>query len=166
MSTLQDYQIAPDKFLTLATNVLFQAVLEAPRTTAKSIFKAVDEGKRVALLDVRMEDSGDVRFELALDHSEYRGGRLNFASFRNSLAVLVASLGEKLRQQSGVQVFTEQTDGSLLFGVPGVTQDEAGQLNVLMLCADLQASAGSVLLKLQFMEPAQFVQDETEGQQA
>jgi hypothetical protein len=71
-----------------------------------------------------------------------------------------------LRQQSGVQVFTEQTDGSLLFGVPGVTQDEAGQLNVLMLCADLQASAGSVLLKLQFMEPAQFVQDETEGQQA
>jgi hypothetical protein len=169
MSRLQDYQIAPDKFLTLATNVLYQAILEAPRTTAKNIFKAIDEGKRVALVDVRMEDSGDVRFELALDHSEYRGERLNFGFFRNSLTALVGSLGEKLRQESAVPVFTEQTDGSLLFGVPGVTQDEAGQLNVLMLGADLQAGAGSALLKLQFMDPAQFVENvetaQKEGQQ-
>jgi hypothetical protein len=158
MSTLQDYKITPDKLLTIATNVLFQSVVEAPRTTAKSIYSAVGDGKRVSLVNVRMDDGGDVRFDLSLDQSEYCGERLNYGSFRNSLAALVASIGEKLQQQSKVPVFTEQTDGSLLFGVTGVTESETGQLNVLMLGADLQGSAGSVLLKLQYLNPAQFEQ--------
>lgn len=156
MSTLENYNIAPAKFLTIATNVLFKAVLEAPRTTAKNIYSAIAEGKRVALLDVKMGDDRDARFALSLDHSEYCGGRLNFGSFRNSLTVLVGSLGEKLRQEEDVPVFTEQTDGSMLFGVPGVTEDEAGQLNVLMLGVDLEGGAGTTLLKLQYLNPSQF----------
>ena len=163
MSIQQSYNIPPEKFLTIATNVLFKAVLEAPRTTAKNIYGAIGEGKRVSLLDVRMDDGGELRFDLTLDHSEYLGERLNFGSFRNSLTALVRSVGEKFQQQAEIPVFTEQTDGSLLFGVPGVTNDEAGQVNVLMLGVDLQSRAGTALLKLQYLSPSQFEQ-QVEGQ--
>jgi len=155
--------MAPDKFLTIATNVLFKTLVEAPRTTAKNVFNAVSEGKRVSLLDVRMGDDGDVRFDLALDYSEYRGERLNFASFRNSLTVLIGALSENLRHSSQVQVFTEENDGSMLFGVPGVTANEAGQQNVLMLGVDL-GSAATVLLKLQYLNPSQFELQQEEEQ--
>jgi len=163
MSKLQNYKIAPDKFLTIATNVLFKTLLEVPRTTAKNVFNAISEGKRVSLLDMRMDDDGDVRFDLALDYSEYRGERLNFTSFRNSLTVLIGSLGENLRQGSQVPVFTEENDGSMLFGVPGITENDAGQQNVLMLGVNL-ASSATVLLKLQYLNPSQFELQQEEKQ--
>ena len=154
MSEFQSYKVSPANFLTIATNVLHKTLLEVPRTTSKNIFKAVSEGRRVALLDVRMEEDSDVRFDLALDHSEYRGDRLNFAAFRNSLTLLVGTLSETLKKQADVPVFTEQQDGSMIFGVPGVTQDDE-HVNVLMLGVNL-SGPGSVLLKLQYIDPGQF----------
>ena len=140
--------------MTIAGNVLYKTLLEAPRTTSKKLFRAISDGRRVALLDVRMEEDADVRFELALDHSEFRGGRLNYTSFRNSLTLLVGTLSETLQKEADVPVFTEQTDGSMIFGVPGVTQDKE-HVNVLMLGVNLR-SPGSVLLKLQYIDPGQF----------
>jgi hypothetical protein len=154
MSEFQNYKVSPANFLTIATNVLHKTLLEAPRTTSKNIFKAISDGRRVALLDVRMEEDADVRFDLALDHSEFRGGRLNYTSFRNSLTLLVGTLSETLQKEADVPVFTEQTDGSMIFGVPGVTQDKE-HVNVLMLGVNLR-SPGSVLLKLQYIDPGQF----------
>lgn len=109
------------------------------------------------MLDVRMEEDSDVRFDLALDHSEYRGDRFNFTAFRDSVTVLVGSLSENLKAQNDVPVFSEQDDGSMLFGVPGVTK-EGEQVNVMMLGVDLRGP-GSVLLKLQYLDPEQFVED-------
>ena len=158
MSDFQNFKISPANFLTIATNVLYKTLLEVPRTSSKNVFKAISEGKRVSILDVRMEDDADVRFDLALDHSEYRGGRLNFTAFRDSVTVLVGALGENLRNHTDVPVFTEQRDGSLLFGVPGVTQEQ-GQANALMLGVNLRG-AGTVLLKLQYIDPTQFQMQE------
>lgn len=134
--------------------MLYKTLLEASRTTSKTIFKAVSEGRKVALLDVSLDDETNLRFDLALDHSEFRGDRLNFAAFRNSVTMLVGTLSESLKKEAEVSVFTEQTDGSMLFGVPGVTRDKE-HVNVLMLGANLRG-AGSVLLKLQYIEPDQF----------
>ncbi len=158
MSNFQNYKIAPNQFLTIATNVLYKTLLDAPRTTAKNIFKSISDDKRVSVLDVRMEDDADVRFDIALDCSEYRGERLNFASFRDSVTALVGSLSENLNAQNDIPVFTEQDEGSMLFGVPGVTQEKE-QVNVLMLGVDLRGP-GSVLLKLQYLDPDQFQQDQ------
>lgn len=154
MSQFQNYKVSPANFLTIATNVLYKTLLEAPRTTSKNIFKAVNDGRRVALLDVRMEEDADVRFDLALDHSEYRGDRLNFAAFRNSLTLLVGTLSETLQKEADVPVFTEQQDGSMIFGVPGVTQVNE-HVNVLVLGVNLRGP-GRVLLKLQYIDPGQF----------
>ncbi len=161
MSQYQQYKIKPDQFLTVASNVLYKTLLEAPRTDAKNLYKAIFEGKRVALIDVRMDDDSTVRFDLSLDHSEFCGERLNFKAFRDSLSGLVIALSENLRQQTGTPVFTEQRDGSTLFGVPGVTR-ESNQVNLLMLGIDV-ARPGSVLLKLQYIDPSQFEMHEQEA---
>ncbi len=156
MSTLQQHSLSPAAFLRIANNILFKSVLEAQRTDAKNIFKSVSEGRRVALMTVRMQDDSDVRFDLSLDHSEYRG-KMNFGAFRDSLTVLIASITEKLREENQVSVFTEETDGTMLFGITGPTEEE-GQVNVLMLAANL-AGMGSVHLKLQYMDSQQFQQN-------
>jgi hypothetical protein len=154
MTEFQNFKLSPANFLTIASNVLYKTLLEAPRTTSKKLFKAIGDGRKVSLLDVSINEDTSLRFDLALDHSEFRGGRLNFTAFRNSLTVLVGTLSESLKKEAEVSVFTEQTDGSMLFGVPGVTRDEE-QVNVLMLGVDLRGP-GSVLLKLQYIDPDQF----------
>lgn len=161
MSDFRNYKIPPNQFLTIATNVLFKALLDSSRTAAKNIFKSISEDKRVSVLDVRMEEEADVRFDLALDHSEYRGGKLNFTAFRDSVTVLVGALSDNLRAQNDTPVFTEQDNGSMLFGVPGVTRC-GEQLNVMMLGVDLRGP-GSVLLTLQYLDPAQFEENTGEA---
>ena len=159
MSDFQQYKIKPDQFLTIVTNILFKTLLDAPRTEAKKIFNAIENGRRVALIDVRMESDADVRFDLALDKSEFRGERFNFTSFRNSVTGLVGTISDNLKAESEMPLFTEKTDGSMMFGAPGVTSD-AGQVNVLMLAVNL-AKPGSVLLKLQYIDPDQLVMHDT-----
>ena len=160
MSDFQQYKFKPEMFLVMACNILFKTLLEAPRTDAKRIFNAIVEGKRVSLMDVRLGEESDVRFDLTLDYSEYRGVRLNFKSFRNSMTGLVASMSDNLRNESNIPVFTEQADRSMLFGIPGVTR-EADQVNALMLGVN-PAKPGTVLLKLQYIDPSQFDEQQQE----
>lgn len=144
----------PQRLLVVSGNVLVQALLESQRADAKRIFNAVSDGKRIALMKVRLDDDTEVRFDLALDHSEFRGSRFNFKAFRNSLAGLVQSLGENFRQETDVPVFTEQDSGAMLFAIPGITRDE-DRLNVMMLSVSLR-EPGCVQLKLMYMDPDQF----------
>ena len=154
MTEFQNFKLSSANFLTMATNVLYKTLLEAPRTSSKNIFKAVSDGRKVSLLDVRIDEETNLRFDLTLDHSEFRGDRLNFAAFRNSITMLIGKLSESLKKEAEVSVFTEQTDGSMLFGVPGVTREKE-TVNVLMLGANLRGP-GSVLLKLQYIDSDQF----------
>ncbi|MEE4191018.1 MAG: hypothetical protein V2I66_05535 [Halieaceae bacterium] len=154
MSTFQNFSMAPDRFMTMAGNVLFKGLLEASRANAKRIFNEISEGKRVQLMNVRLDDDTELRFDLLLDHSEYRGDRLNFRGFREGLASLISAMSEALKGETNIPVFNEQGGRSMLFGIPGVTQ--AGeQVNVLMLAANMR-EPGCVQLKLQYMEPGQF----------
>lgn len=145
-----------DKFLTVACNVLYKTLVEASRTEAKNIYKAAREGKRVALITVRMEDETDLRIDVALDCSEYRG-KLNFGAFRSSVSHLIAGLGDALRQEKKLPVFSDDEEASVLFGLPAVTE-EAGEVNVMMMAVDSRGS-GAVLLKLMYMDPDQFTEE-------
>jgi hypothetical protein len=161
MSDFQQYKIKPGQFLVMACNILHKTLLLSPRTDSKKIFNAIVEGKRIPLIDVRIEEDSDVRFELSLDQSEYRGERLNYRGFRESISGLVASLSDNLQGGKDIPVFTEQTDGSRLFGIPGVTRDD-GQINILML--GVHTGAGTVQLKLQYIDPDQFdIQEQEAG---
>ncbi len=72
MSTYQNFSLSPDRFMTMSGNVLLKAFLEATRADAKRLFKDISEGKRVRLINVRLDDDTELRFDLHLDHSEFR----------------------------------------------------------------------------------------------
>jgi hypothetical protein len=163
MSSFKNYSMPPERLLVVAGNVLAKCVLEAQRADAKRIFNDIQAGKRVPLVNVRMDDETEVKFDVALDHSEFRGTRLNFRAFRNSLAGLVHGLGENLKRETAVPVFTEERSGAMLFAVPGFTRVE-GHVNVMMLSINLR-EPGCVQTKLLYMDPDQFTAKE-EGQDA
>ena len=146
----------PDKLLVVCGNVLLKSVLEAPRADAKRVFNDINDGKTVSLVNVRMDDETEVRFEVQLDHTEFRSGRLNFKGFRGSLASLLHALGENVRREAEVPVFTDKRSGAMLFGIPGFTQNE-DQPNVMMMSVNLR-KPGCVQVKLMYVDPEQFNQ--------
>ena len=156
MSSYRSYSMPPDKLLVVCGNVLLKSLLEAPRADAKRVFNDIHDGKTVSLVNVRMDDETEVRFELQLDHSEFRSGRLNFKAFRDSLAGLLHVLGENVRREAEVPVFTDKRSGAMVFGIPGVTQN-GERPNVMMMSVNLR-KPGSVQVKLMYVDPEQFNQ--------
>ncbi|MEE4658888.1 MAG: hypothetical protein V2J89_00365 [Halieaceae bacterium] len=154
MSTFQNFSLPPQRFLTVAGNILHRTLLDAQRAAAKRIFNDINEGRRVELVTVQMDDETELRFDLTLDSSEFRGDRLNFTFFRNSVQGLVAAMGLALKEEGDIPIFREQGGRAMLFGVPGVTRD-TGEVNVMMMSSDMR-KPGSVVLKLQYMDPSQF----------
>ena len=154
MTRYKHHSMQPEQLLVVCGNVLAQSLLEAQRADAKRIFNDINDGKRLALVKIQMDEETEVRFDLLLDHSEYRGGRLNFKAFRSSIAGLIQSMRENFEQKSQIPVFTEQQSGAMLFAVPGVTREDE-QLNVMMLSLNLR-EPGCVQLKLMYMDPNQF----------
>lgn len=155
MAQNQSQSIPRDKFLTIAVNLLYKAFLENRRTEAKNVFRDMAAGRSVHLTNVQMEDRSQVRFDVALDHTEFRG-KLNFGAFRSSLAMLVAQLSDALRAGKDIKVFSEQNNpDNVVFGLTAATEDE-GEVNVLVLGADSSTTRGSIELRLQYLDPAQF----------
>ena len=147
--------IPQEQFLTMAGNLLHRAFVDSTRTKAKSIFREIAAGKIVPLTSVEMEDKSTVRFDITLDHSEYLGS-INFGAFRSSVAVLIASLGENLKKEEQIKVFTEQDNpNAMIFGVTAVTQ-ESKEPNIMVLGADMASGNPSVLLKLMYINHEQF----------
>lgn len=158
MAQNQSHTIPRDKFLTIAANLLYKAFLENRRTEAKNVFRDMAAGKSVHLTNVQMEDRSQVRFDIALDHTEFRG-KLNFGAFRASLAVLVAQLSDALRAGRDIKVFSDQGNpDNVIFGLSAHTEDD-GDVNIMVLGVDSNATRGSIELRLQYLDPAQFRPD-------
>lgn len=155
MAQNQTQTIPRDKFLTIAVNLLYKAFLENRRTEAKNVFRDMAAGRSVHLTNVQMEDRSQVRFDVALDHSEFRG-KLNFGAFRASLVLLVAQLSEALRAGKDVRVFTDRNNpDNVIFGLSAPTDDD-GEVNVMVLGVDSSETRGTIELRLQYLDPAQF----------
>ncbi|MDO8861205.1 hypothetical protein Q6D67_05780 [Haliea sp. E1-2-M8] len=155
MAQNQSQTIPRDKFLTIAANLLYKAFLENKRTEAKNVFRDMAAGRSVHLTNVQMEDRSQVRFDISLDHTEFRG-KLNFGAFRASLAMLVAQLSDALRADKDIKVFSsENNPDNVIFGLTAATEDE-GEVNVLVLGVDSSETRGSIELRLQYLDPAQF----------
>lgn len=159
MASSARHNIPRDKFLLIAINLLHRNFIEAGRTRAKRLFREIHEGRAAAITSVTMEDDSTVRFKLSLDHSEF-GGHLNFSTFRAGLTNLLGNISRALQDKQEVRVFSmEHHPGSLLFGITGVTV-EGDRTNVLALGADTQGRAGTVTLRLMYLDPRQFTRPE------
>ena len=162
MSSYKSFSLPPKQLLVVCGNVLLKSVLDAPRADAKRVFNDINAGKQLPLVKVRMDDDTDVMFEIALDQTEFRGPRLNFKEFRNSLAGLLHSIGEHAEAEAKVPVFTEKTNGAMLFGIPGFTQVE-DELNVMMMSVNLR-KPGCIVLSLMYVDPDQFKRAKATGE--
>ena len=130
--------------------------MEAKRTDAKNLFKAVSEGKRVALTNVQMADKSTVRFDLSMDHSEY-DGTLNFGAFRSSLMMLLSNLAGAVKEQAKIPTFgAEGNPDNIIFGVTGVSI-EKDVPSVLVLSTSTAGQDASVMLRLMYLNYQQFV---------
>ena len=153
--------LTDEQFATISVNVLHQTLIKVSRTVGKRIFRELEAGTRVALTQLRMEDGGQVRLDLTLDHTEFRGA-LNFSLFRDSVLALLAKMTETLKDEDtplpALRMMDESgqaTSERRLFGVPGLVVAE-GVPNVLMMGATPSASEPVVLIELMYIDPEQF----------
>jgi len=159
MSQYQNHSLPKETFLRVAVNLLNRVFLEGGRTQAKAVFRHIEQGDTVKLTTVEMEDKSTVRFDLALDHSEF-DGHLNFSAFRSSVGVLIAQVGAALRDKRDIRVFTgHDNNASMLFGIPAVTGDTPERGNVMVLGADIASAEAAVKLRLMYLDREQFLAD-------
>ena len=160
----------PTQFATIAANLLNQGLLEAGRTAAKRIFRELEEGRRVTLTKLKMEDGGLTRIDLSLDYQAFQGS-INYSAFRDGVLALVARLSDTIREGKGVQVFQAIDDNqqpvpaesfnTRLFAVGGLTVHD-GTPNVLMLGVQPSRDQPVVTLQLMYVDPNQFkVEDQS-----
>ena len=90
--------LTDEQFATISANVIHQSLIEVSRTVGKRIFRELEAGKRIALTQLRMEDEGQVRLDVTLDYSEFRG-TLNFSLFRDSVLAMLSRLSDNLREK-------------------------------------------------------------------
>jgi len=161
--TSETKSLPPGKFLTIAVNLLNNALLKASRTDAKRLYRDVEAGKVVPLTYLKMEDEALVRFDLELDHARYRGD-LNFKSFRTGLALLLSNAAKTLEQPESLRIYqNQQNPRSILFGVLAITSvnDEP---SVLVLGADSSGGEAAVRLQLTYLDAGQFEEAAAAGE--
>jgi len=156
MSKIETQSMPREQFLTIAINLLHRAFMDAKRTDAKNLFKAISEGKRVALTNLQMEDKSSVRFDLSMDHSEY-AGTLNFGAFRSSLTALLSNLVDAVKEQREITTFGAEGDSAnIIFGVTGVTVEKEVP-SVLVLSTSTGGQEAAVMLRLMYLDYQQFL---------
>lgn len=157
MADARQQSIPRDRFLLMAANLLHKAFIEASRTDAKKLFRALAEGGAVRLTRVRMEDESVLGVNLALDHSEFRGN-LNFGAFRASVGTLVGNVGQALKEQRDYPMFGGDGENrQTIFGITAVTVEDR-QPNVMVLGSEPVDADASVTLRLMYVDPSQFAQ--------
>lgn len=160
MAQFQSQSIPREQFLLMSINLLHKAFIESTRTQAKNAYREMASGKVIHLTSVQMEDKSTARFNLALDHSEFRG-KLNYGAFRASLATLIGNITQNLREEQEVTVYnTDQDPTTMIFGVTAVTVEDE-EPNVMVLGADLAGEQAAVMLRLMYLDPAQFVEQQS-----
>ncbi|GAB5415331.1 MAG: hypothetical protein Cons2KO_29340 [Congregibacter sp.] len=144
-----------DKFLTIAVNLLNNALLESTRTEAKKLFRELEEGKTVPITTLEMEDKSRVRVDLALNHTLYRG-KFNFGNFRTGLKLLLANCVEALKKPDELKTFHSEHDAnSVLFGVLAITVEDE-QPSLLVLGAESGGGEPRIKLQLTYLDSVQF----------
>ena len=158
-----EHTLTEEQLATISANILHQTLIEVSRTVGKRLFRELESGTRIAVTQLRMEDGSEVRMDLKLDCSEFRGA-LNFSLFRDSVLALLSRLSDTLRdEESALPVMRlmdeagQSTSERRLFGVPGVIALD-GVPNMLMMGATPSPSEPVILMELMYIDPEQFAQ--------
>jgi hypothetical protein len=160
--TSETKSLPPAKFLTIAANLLLNALIKAERADAKRKFRDLQQGKVVPITYLEMEDKALVRFDLELDHERYQGD-LNFGSFRTGLALLLSNAKKTLEKPEELRIYRKHDNPrAILFGVLAITSED-DRPSVLVLGADSSGGDASVRLTLTYLDSVQFEDNLDQG---
>ena len=155
MTDTETVNIDKQKLFNLAANLLV-AFIQQPPEQAKMVFKQLKQETVIKSGELTSEKTGTkIDVKLELDRKEFQGS-FNFPSFDHAIRALVMKFQTEARKDKElkeVQTLTNESTGGLLFNLPaGIEID--GQMNVLM--AAVEPMVDAVVVKLIFVDPAQF----------
>lgn len=159
MADYESTSISQEQLMVMSVNLLHRAFVEASRTESKKLFREIEGGKTVALTQVKMDDGGLLRFDVALDHTEYEGA-LNYSAFRASLATVLQNLGSALQKKQEINSFSANNNpNNMIFGITGVTMENDTPA-VMVISAVVNVAEASVLLRPMYLDYQQFLQSQ------
>ncbi len=162
MTQSQNLSMTREQLMVMSVNLLHRAFIETPRTESKKLYREIADGNTVAFTQVRMDDGGLLRFDMALDHSEYDGA-LNYSAFRASLATVLQNLANALQSEQDINTFNANNNpNNMIFGITGVTADREVPA-VMVISAEVKPADGAVLLRPMYLDYQQFLRSEEAG---
>lgn len=157
MANQQSVSVKPEQLLSLAIQALHQCFYETQRDQAKQLFKEIDKGSQSELFKIKLNNGREIQGNVSLDKSEFIG-KFSYSCFRSALAVMINRISEKLQAKEELNILSSDQTGEILFNIPGFVEQD-GQVNVLVLAVS-QQSPGFILLRLMFLDPEQFQQQQ------
>lgn len=144
--------LLPAELLGALHNNLSRRFFETKRDDAKQLYMAVRDGRVIPFMTIVIPDKGDIDCSLGLDHSQFVG-QLNFTFFRRALASHLQRIADKLSEQEDLNMYTNETNGDKIFNIPGLVETDLA-VNILVTGIE-QRKAGSMTVRLMFLDPAQ-----------
>lgn len=160
MALYRTQSISQDQLLTIAANILDKAFFDSSRVLAKRRYQALEKGDRVFLINMTMEDRGELTVDLRLDRTELRS-KLNFSIFRDVVAQLIGAVSQLLKSGQPLPVFSSADKGHWSYLIPAVYRGDARD-EILILGLDARRP-GELTLELMFIDPGQFQQAVSAG---
>lgn len=153
-------RLDPKNLADIGGNVLATTILQGEREKARRLYKDLKQGKQPSMGNFVVDGQLKLPLRLALDYSEFRGP-FSFPAFQTAVQALLRNLAAQIRSDKPIQTFSsEEGEGAIVYGVPGVIASQDGQHNVLMMTFEFSSDPvrSGLRLKLMFVDPEQFQQ--------
>ena len=148
----------PKNLADIGGNVLATSLLRSEREAARRLYKDLKQGKQPSMGNFVVDGRLKLPLRLALDYSEFCGP-FSFPAFQAAVQALLRNLAPQITADKPIQTFSsDEGEGTIVFGVPGVIASQDGQYNVLMMSFEFSSDPvrSGLRLKLMFVDPEQF----------
>ena len=152
MINYESLDLDPRVFLAALLENLNTRFFADERVHSKRLVKRLLSNLPVNFMQIGSGNTTDVSCHLVLDHSHYQG-KLGFGKFRESLAVMMRSIAQKLHDKEELNIMIDEV-GDIIFNIPGVVESDEG-INILITGLS-QNEAGKATINLMFMNPESF----------
>jgi len=141
------------ELINIAANSMDQLFIRAPKEQAKTIFKALKNGKTHHLGKVKIAGVIEPTVSINLDYSEFCGPGFNFDVFTQALSAMLRQLAAKFKAKGDMNILPGENNSQLIH-VPGIVKT-ADQFNVLVFAIEL-GQLQSINFRLMFIDPEQY----------
>ncbi|MEJ2761059.1 MAG: hypothetical protein P8126_05840 [Gammaproteobacteria bacterium] len=149
--------------LALILKMLNKVFFAVSRDDAKRLYQIIAGGERAPFMSFETRSGATFTCRLALDSSEY-DGKLNFSAFRGALAAHLHQVSKALKEETSLNLFSNDEGNETIFHHPGIIQAE-GRTNILVSGFE-QQDAGTLCIKLLFLNPEKLAEAASSGRPA